>query len=194
MSADAYDDAVAHMARWELDAADRLLERCVRDPELRGIACYERAILADLRGDRKRADRLFREAAALEPRQCPLPVRMRDSEAQALLREVVESMPDDVRGALENVSIEIVPMPDPRRDARDGLHPDLLGLYEGVPITEESDRTFTLPGRIRIFKRNIERLATNRDGLIRELRITLLHEIGHHLGWDEAELHARGLG
>jgi predicted Zn-dependent protease with MMP-like domain len=92
------------------------------------------------------------------------------------------------------VAIDMVPMPDPRRDAREGLHPEMLGLYEGVPIAAGSEAaSFTLPGRIRIFKRNIERMARDREQLVRELRTTLLHEIGHHLGWDEDELSARGL-
>ena len=47
--------------------------------------------------------------------------------------------------------------------------------------------------RIRIFKHNLERFTADHDSLVEELRITLLHEIGHHLGWDEDDLAARGL-
>jgi predicted Zn-dependent protease with MMP-like domain len=180
---------------WQLADAQRRLAQLERDEELAPFVWREQALLCELRGENAAADALYRRAAELEPENCPLPVRMSDDEALALLRQVIESMPVEVRATLDNVRIDLVDMPDPKADAGPDLCPDLLGLYQGVPIIDSDDaRSLSLPGRIRVFKRNVERLALDRDELIAELRITLLHEIGHHIGWDEDELEERGLG
>ncbi|RMG45651.1 MAG: metallopeptidase family protein [Acidobacteria bacterium] len=183
-----------HLLRWELPEAEAALGGCVGDPEIRAAALYERAILADLAGDVERADALYAEAARLDPESFREPVRMSDDEAREFLEEVLETLPETVREALDNVVIEIVPAPDPASDAGPDTDPLLLGLYEGVPRPQQSVANGgTLPGRIRIFKRNIERMAAFTDRLREELRLTLLHEIGHHLGWDEEDLAQRGL-
>jgi len=190
-----FDEACALIDGWQLDRAEQLLARLKGDDALAAAVARERAMLCDLRGEIDRAEQLYRRAADLDPEYCPLPVRMSSAEAGDLLAAAVRRLPADVRGALDNLAIELVDMPDPVRDADPDTSPDMLGLYEGVPITDpDAARSLRLPGRIRVFKRNVERLVLDRDELIAELHITLLHEIGHHLGWDEDDLHARGLG
>lgn len=190
-----FDEACALIDGWQFAPAERLLVRLDGEQELAAAVARERAMLCELRGEFDRAEALYRRAAALDPDNCPLPVRMSNAEAEALLADAVRALPADVRGALVNLAIDLVDMPDPERDADPDTSPDMLGLYQGVPITESDDaRSLVLPARIRVFKRNIERLALDRSELVAELHITLLHEIGHHLGWDEEELHARGLG
>lgn len=145
-------------------------------------------------GREEEADSHYRRASKLDPEACPAPTRMSDDEAVALLDEVVKAMPESIRGALASVAIEVTSLPDVTTDKSPDLHPEMLGLYDGVPLTEKSVFESAIPqDRIRIFKHNLERFSGDRDALIRELRITLLHEVGHHLGWDEDDLAERGL-
>jgi len=66
---------------------------------------------------------------------------------------------------------------------------DLLGLYHGTPLTERSlEHGVQLPDRIVIYQRNIERMCRSRSQILREVRKTVFHEIGHHFGLDEDDL------
>jgi predicted Zn-dependent protease with MMP-like domain len=186
-----YLEARLRLDRWELDAAEALLvEAQAGATDARMI--YLRAMLADIRRDFTGADRLYDEANQLDAEECPRPVRMTEDETLTLLRAAVGGLPAAVVETFENLTIDLRDVPDAAAH-RDVL-PDVLGLYAGVPIGEKAAAGFSLPDRITIFQRNIERLAHDPDHLREQLRITLLHEIGHHLGWDEHDLEARGLG
>lgn len=188
-----YFEARARLQLGEIDAAEDLLARCEPPDVLRGTVVYHRAMVADARGCFDEADELYAEAERLDPDCCPRPVRMAEDEARELLADLVRSFPADVRGALDNIRIEMADMPDPKIDWGATPDPFLLGLYDGVPIGDLEDVSVGMPGSVRIFKRNIERLATDDAELREQLRITLLHEVGHHLGWDEDDLAERGL-
>ncbi|MEM7201902.1 MAG: metallopeptidase family protein [Planctomycetota bacterium] len=185
-------EARLRMERWELERAGELLATCDVD-ELGAELIYERAVVAELRGEQGRADQLYRDAERADPEGFPAPVRMADGEALALLKELVAMLPADVRATLANVRIDLLDVPDAAIDGSPDTDPLVLGLYHGTPITDELDRGIGLPDTVRIFKRNIERLAADRGELVEQLRITLLHEIGHHLGWDEDEVADHGL-
>ncbi|MDP6461500.1 MAG: metallopeptidase family protein, partial [Gemmatimonadota bacterium] len=60
-------------------------------------------------------------------------------------------------------------------------------------VDQSVSDTGTLPNTIHLFQNNLERFATDRETLENEIRTTVLHEIGHHLGWDEDDLKERGL-
>ena len=66
--------------------------------------------------------------------------------------------------------------------------PDTLGLYEGIPLTERSLEDVTLPDVITIFKRPIERACHTKEDIEDEVRLTVLHEVGHFFGLEEAQL------
>ena len=66
--------------------------------------------------------------------------------------------------------------------------PDILGLYEGVPLTERSLDGITLPDRITLYKRPIERACRTEEEIETELRLTVLHEVGHFFGLQEAQM------
>lgn len=71
----------------------------------------------------------------------------------------------------------------------------LFGLYEGVPLTRRGgDYHLVLPDRITIFRGPLERACASPQSIAREVRITVMHELGHHLGLDEARLFDLGLG
>lgn len=181
-------EARLRTSRWEFAAAERLLEQVDADEP---AALYQRAVLAELQGRDAEAEECYAAAAAADAEAFPLPVRISDDEVHALLREVIESLPEPVVATMRNLSVDLLPVPDPRLHA--DVDPELLGLYAGAPIGEADAMPMALPDRIYIFKRNIERVASDREELLEQLRITLLHELGHHLGLDEDDLAERGL-
>jgi predicted Zn-dependent protease with MMP-like domain len=113
------------------------------------------------------------------------------------VEQAIASIPDHFRPYLENVIIEVQSQPNAQLLDSLGLPPDrsLLGLYVGRPITRKSvEESAVMPDRILLFRRNIERSCRTRTELIHEIRKTLLHEVGHHFGFDEDELDALGYG
>lgn len=100
---------------------------------------------------------------------------------------VLESLPPELRAAAATVVLEVA-------DQAPGGE-DLLGLYEGVPLVERRpDDVFFQPDRITLFYRPLLALAASEAELRREIRTTLIHELGHFFGFDEDELEARGWG
>ena len=85
--------------------------------------------------------------------------------------------------------------PDPHESAGDDGEETLFGLYEGVPLTRRgSDYHLVPPDRITIFRGPLERAYTSPQAIAREVRITVMHELGHHLGFEESGLETLGLG
>jgi len=122
--------------------------------------------------------------------------RWSDEELMGIAEELIEELPEDLGEALRNVSILIQDVPTPRQRARVHIPPEnlLLGLYEGVPLSQQSVfHPVVLPPTILLFRRNIERVGGNLAEVKAELRRTLFHEIGHHLGFNEEDLRRRGL-
>ena len=70
--------------------------------------------------------------------------------------------------------------------------PDLLGLYEGVPLVERSDYSGALPDRISLYRIPLCLLAADLDDLEHEVRVTVVHEFAHHVGIDDRRLHELG--
>jgi predicted Zn-dependent protease with MMP-like domain len=71
--------------------------------------------------------------------------------------------------------------------------PELLGLYDGVPLTErDSTYTMSVPDRITIFRRPTLAICDSEDDVVSEVRITVVHEIAHHFGIDDDRLHELG--
>jgi predicted Zn-dependent protease with MMP-like domain len=123
-------------------------------------------------------------------------MQLSDQEFDEVVQKAIEELPEEFRDALEHVMIDIIDLPD-REMARDANADryGLLGLYRGVPLTEQSvEQVVQMPARIILFKKNIERMCETREAVIEQIRVTLLHEIGHHFGYDEEELDDLGYG
>ena len=114
-----------------------------------------------------------------------------------LVERALAELPPQFAAALEEVPVEIRPASTPadRRRAgvgRDGL---LLGLYHGIPRTERSvEHSGTMPDVIYVYQEDVELAVDNERELVEEVRITVLHELGHHFGLDEDDLEALGYG
>lgn len=77
-------------------------------------------------------------------------------------------------------------------NGEDGFADDLLGLYDGIPLTERGDYAWDVPDVITVFKGPHERLCSSREEMIEEIRKTVVHEIGHYFGMDEDEIERMG--
>lgn len=73
--------------------------------------------------------------------------------------------------------------------------PELLGVYDGIPLTERGDSWGgDLPDRITLFRGPLRRMCASREELVREVGVTVLHEVAHYFGIDEGRVHALGWG
>ncbi len=66
---------------------------------------------------------------------------------------------------------------------------ELLGLYEGIPLNERYGYDMVLPDKITIFQRPVEAICSTEEEIKLEIRTTVVHEIGHHFGFSDEELH-----
>ena len=121
-----------------------------------------------------------------------------------ILDREVAALPDHVAAVLDEIPLIVEDEPSAELLESMGMAggADLCGLHEGVPITERSvEDTGMMPSQMMLFRGPIVRLAgyrrvagqpINRGELQRQIRITLLHEIGHHFGLDEDDLDRLG--
>ncbi len=109
-------------------------------------------------------------------------------EFEALVAAALEAVPTEIARLVDNV-VFVIELDAPADD------PELLGLYEGIALTErDSNYLATLPDRVTVYRQPILRMCTTRDEVVREVRITVVHEIAHHFGIDDDRLHDLGYG
>ncbi|SDM23058.1 Predicted Zn-dependent protease, minimal metalloprotease (MMP)-like domain [Nonomuraea maritima] len=103
---------------------------------------------------------------------------------EQLVAEALDTIPPELARAMSNVVVTVVD---------EAPEPDLLGLYTGVPLTERGDwYSAVLPDCIEIYRDAICEICETEEDVIREVRITVIHEVGHHFGIDDARLHELG--
>ncbi len=184
------------LREWSIEEARAGFERLAlreRTPAVLGrlSLCWE------LLGDLPRADALLAEARDLDPEGWPLPARLSDEEFERVLNAAVERLPEPFREALADTQILVESVPsreliDPSEPAE--TPPDLLGLFVGASHLDRSaEDPPDLPPTIHLFQRNLERAALDLGELAEEIHVTLYHEIGHVLGFDEDGVAGMGL-
>jgi predicted Zn-dependent protease with MMP-like domain len=105
---------------------------------------------------------------------------------EGLVRAALDDVPAELAALVDNCVVLVED--DPPEDA-----PDLLGVYDGTPLTERGQGyTMTLPDRITVFRNPILAMCENDERIVEEVRITVVHEIAHHFGIDDDRLHDLG--
>lgn len=149
-------------------------------------------LLAERRGEDP--ERFFAQARTLDAEEFPPPIHLSAEDFDAAVADAIARLPEHARPHLGNAVISVEPLPT-EAEIREGLSPTILGVFSGTPIDERlslhADHQET--ARITLFQKNLERFARTREELLEEIRITVLHEVGHLLGLDEDELYERGL-
>jgi predicted Zn-dependent protease with MMP-like domain len=116
-----------------------------------------------------------------------------------LVEQALAELPAQFAEHLEEVPVQIELRPSARLLRSMGMDDDelLLGLYQGANLLDRAElegRGSPAPNHILIFQEDIELVSDSEADLIREVRTTVLHEIGHHFGMDEDDLDELGYG
>lgn len=108
---------------------------------------------------------------------------------EELVGDALDGVPPELMKLLDNVAffVEVEP---PADDA------ELLGIYEGTPLTERDSgwESGSLPDRIILYSGPLSRMCVDEDELREEIAVTVVHEIAHHFGIDDDTLHDLGWG
>ena len=118
-------------------------------------------------------------------------VKRETLEFEELVERALDGLPSDLARLLDNVVVMVEDWPD--RETLDHYGEDTLyGLYEGVPLTERGSGYYgVMPDRITIYRGPLER-DFGREELVEQVRVTVVHEIAHHFGFDEDRLEELG--
>ena len=115
---------------------------------------------------------------------------------EQLVIKAVESLPEEFRERMDNVDVVVADEPTRRQLTKTERQrgETLLGLYEGVPLTERTHGYgFVVPDMITIFQRPIEEMCRNDTEIVAEVRKVVLHEIAHHFGISDNRLRELGM-
>ncbi len=117
--------------------------------------------------------------------------RLRQARFARLVARALDELPAEFRERMRNIEIVVEDEPSPEQLRGDG---ELLGLYEGVPLTDRGAMEPYLPDRISIFRGPIERISASPRRQAAIVRDTVVHEIAHHFGISDKRLGELGLG
>lgn len=111
---------------------------------------------------------------------------MSRDEFEGLVAEALDTIPAELARLMSNVVVVV-------EDHAPADDPDLLGLYSGIPLTErDGNYAGFLPDQVTIFMSPIVGMCETREDVVEEVRITVVHEIAHHFGIDDARLEELG--
>jgi predicted Zn-dependent protease with MMP-like domain len=110
-----------------------------------------------------------------------------DQRFDEFVNEALSTLPTEFASAIHNVAIVV------DRESDVG---SLLGLYHGIPLTKRDTQSYSgvLPDTITLYQQTISSICRSEDGVRKEVRTVVLHEIGHYFGIDDARLHELGWG
>lgn len=184
--------AQALFASCAFDRARTESDRAVALDPASADGLYVRAMVLERDGRQADADRDYRAAAKLAPDRFVMPTRMSRDAFEEVVAKAAAILPREFRDRLDDVPVvvEDVPAEAILFEETPALDPELLGLFVGTALPE---RTFgaagiEAPPRILLFQRNLERIASDRAELEREIARTLHHELAHYLGFAEDQM------
>lgn len=122
---------------------------------------------------------------------------MKRAEFKRLVREALAEIPEQFLRALENIAITVEDAPRPHIARQLGIKKRdiLLGLYQGVPLTNrDTGYGNVLPDKITLYQKQIEELYTDPEEIKKAVRETVIHEIAHYFGIGEKRLRDLGIG
>jgi predicted Zn-dependent protease with MMP-like domain len=105
-------------------------------------------------------------------------------EFEELVADALDTLPPELAARFSNVVVVV--------EDENEQEPDILGLYEGVALTERENYTGVLPDRISLYRIPLCLMAEDLDHLVEEIAVTVVHEFAHHVGIDDDRLHELG--
>ena len=190
--------AMCLFLQWRFPEAEAAVQAAREVPGALADLDVIHGALLERRGEFEAAEPFFLRAAAAAPDKYQPPVRISRAEFDREVRQAIRKLPRQFRQALDRVPVVVQDVPAASLAAgedRAEVMPDILGLFDGIPLPETSafDMVPTRPNSIYVFQRNLERIAKDRADLIEQIRITLYHELGHYLGFEEEDMDDLGL-
>lgn len=190
--------AMSLFLQWRFAEAEVAVQAAREVPGALPDADVIHGALLERRGLFDEAEPFFLRAAAAAPDKYQPPVRMNRAEFDREVRKAARKLPRQFRQCLDRVPVVVQDVPDAalaEGEDRDEVAPDILGLFDGVPLpeTSEFDAPQLRPNSIYLFQRNLERAARDRGDLVEQIRITLYHELAHYLGFEEEDMDGMGL-
>lgn len=118
-------------------------------------------------------------------------IEVSDEQFQQLINQALEELPGDHAKNIKNVAILYEQEPTPEQRLQNNLTPyqTLLGLYEGVPLSQRQGNTRLFPDKITLFKRPLSQQAASPEQLKESIKHTLWHEIAHYYGLNHDQIH-----
>lgn len=188
--------AAARFEVLDLDGAKALLDELARQmPDEPDIQHYL-GLIAERRNALQAADGYFAKARKLDPETYPEHVKMTKEEFEKAVEAALAKLPEELKKAMKDVTVMVEDLPaDADLTGDEPLSPQALGMFRGRAHGQESvfDTGGELPPSILLYQRNLERFAETREELIQEIEDTVVHEVGHFVGFDEEDLYERGL-
>ena len=192
----AYEKASALYELCRFADARALFTQLARVKSKEAFARYHLGLIAERAGDAAGAAAEMSAARKLDPRDFPPEVNVTRAEFAAMVRRQVAALPAKMRADLATVPLQVQDLPDlADLTANDPpLSPAILGLFRGPSLGERCDPGDVGPCRsIALYRKNLARVTVDKADLEQQVRVTLLHELGHLRGEDDSELAARGL-
>lgn len=119
-------------------------------------------------------------------------IRVSPEEFEKLVEKALARLPEEFAALLDNVAVMIEEEPSAEDLAEVGMGADeadeLFGLYQGVSLLERDSFYSALPDRVLVYRGPILRSCASRREAIREIRDTVIHELGHYFGMDEEQM------
>lgn len=168
---------------------DKALSLVSDDPD----AHYRRGLVLEKLGRESEATGAFSKASDIDPKHYPEPTEISAEACEQIVEEALASLPSPVLEFLRNVPILVEDFASRRIVIEDNVSPQVLGLFVGSSYQEKTWITQAMmPDQIFIFRKSLEKIGASHEDLVDEIRTTLLHEVGHYLGFGEEELAEMG--
>jgi predicted Zn-dependent protease with MMP-like domain len=191
----AYERAIALFELCRFTEAKTAFTSMLDDAERAAHAHQHLGLLLEREGKHKLAEKHFAKARELSPEDFPAPVEMSAEAFHDAVARAVSDLPADMRKDLDGVPVtaEEIPKDEDLLSGEPPLSPAILGLFRGPPLGEKCSPDENPCRSVALYRRNLERAVRTGDELREQIRVTLLHEVGHLRGEDDFELAARGL-
>lgn len=117
---------------------------------------------------------------------------MSEDEFDAAVSDALEMIPAKLSAQIDNVAVFVEDRyePEPWEDPQTRL----LGLYEGIPLTERGGEPWAMPDRITLYMEPILEICETREDVVEQVMVTVVHEVAHFFGIDDPTLHRLGWG
>jgi predicted Zn-dependent protease with MMP-like domain len=114
-------------------------------------------------------------------------INVSQDDFEQLVADGLDAVPEELFDQIENVAVVVEEWPE-------GQDKGLLGEYVGYPLGERYDYSAVMPDMIKIYRQPILRMCETREQVVEEVTVTVVHEIAHYFGIDDARLHELGWG